>query len=325
MRATYLAVALIISGCATTPTTQISAFGNSANAITWKIDSVLDEYNKAALDRQFTSFAATYSGDKADKLKSDDLAQIGEPIKPEQRKNFAMYKANKALGAYSKALSDLASAGSRSDIDLAAANLYGSISSINDQYKTLKDTQDNLFDANKFAGFSTLIAAIGGTIVEEKRGEAIKGIVTEADASVSLLCYTINEQLETAGIEDAIAASRQGLLSEELVDYHNSAKSISLDKRREEIKRLYSLQQEIFNSKLLVQQAQKAIIAVKDAHATLAKELKEGRFTSASITSTIGSLKDLETHYNDFQNLLLTCKKIAKNEKTGVLSCEDKQ
>ncbi|CAH1202631.1 conserved hypothetical protein [Candidatus Nitrotoga sp. BS] len=325
MRAPYLAVALIVSGCTTTPTTQISAFGDSTNAIIGKVDSVLDEYNNTTLDRQFTSYAATYSGDNANKLTSDILKIIDTPIKPEQRKNLAMYNANKALGQYSKALSDLANAGSRADIDLAAANLYGSISGINGQYKTLKDTQDNLFDTNKLANFSTLIAAIGSTIVEEKRGEAIKGIVTEADANVSLLCDTINEQLRTSGIEVAIATSRQGILSEELDDYHSRAKAtVPLDKRRAEIKRLYSLQQEVFNSKLLVQQSQKAILAVKDAHATLAKELKAGRFNSSTITLTIGRLKDLEKHYDDFQTVLLSCKKITKN-KEGVLSCDDKQ
>lgn len=325
MRAPYLAVALFVSGCATTPSTQISAFGNSTSAIAVKVDSVMDEYNNAALDRQFTAYAATYSGDKAHLLTSDELGKIGKPISPEQRKNFAIYKANNALGAYSKALSDLASAGSRADIDLAAANLYGSISSFNDQYKTLKNTQDDLFDAKKLAGFSTLIAAIGNTIVEEKRGEAIKGIVIEADPNVALLCDLINEQLKTAGIEDAIAASRQYILSEELINYKSRAKApLPLEQSREEIKRLYFLQQAVFNSKLLVQQTQKAITAVKEAHATLAKELKEGRFTSAAIASAIGRLKDLEKHYDDFEAFLLSCRKITKNDK-GILSCDDKQ
>ena len=289
MKLVYLAGALFLAGCTTTPTTQISAFGNSASAIAGKVDSVIGEYNNAALDRQYTDYAATYNGDKSSLLTSDELRKIKEPISPEQKKNFAIYKANRALGAYSKSLSDLASAGSRVDIDLAAANLYGSISSLNDQYKTIKETDKDLFDTSKLASFSTLIAAIGSSIVEKKRREAIKGIVTEADPKVSLICDVIIEQLKLAGIEDAIATSRQYILSEELIDYKSRVKTaMPLDERRAEIKRLYSLQQGVSNSKLLVQQTQKAIAAVKESHATLANELKEGRFTSAAITSTIG-------------------------------------
>ena len=325
MKSAYLVGALFLAGCTTTPTTQISAFGNSTSAITEKIDSVINEYNSAALDRKVTDYAATYYGDRAGLLTSDELRKIEKPINPEQKKNFAIYKANKALGAYSKALSELASAGSRVDIDLAVANLYGSIASLNDQYKTLRETEKNLFDTDKLASFSTLIAAIGSTIVEEKRRKAIKEIVIEADPKVSLVCDAINEQLRLAGIEDAISASRQYILSEELVDYKSRAETaMPLEERRAEIKRLYSLQQEVFNSKLLVQQTQRAIAAVKESHATLAKELKEGRFTSAAIASTIGRLKDMEKHYDDFEALLLSCKKIIKNDQ-GILSCEDTQ
>lgn len=320
----FLLGAFFLAGCAATPTTQISAFGNSASAIAGKVDSVIDEYNNAALDRKFTDYAATYNGDKTKLLTSDELRKIEKPIGPEQKKNFALYKANRALGSYSKALSELASAGSRVDIDLAAANLYGSISSLNDQYKTIKETDKDLFETNKLASFSTLIAAIGSSIVEEKRREAIKGIVIEADPKISLICDVIIEQLKLAGIEDAIATSRQYVLTEEIVDYKSQAKAeMTLDERRSKIKRLYSLQQGVSNSKLLVQQAQNAIAAVKESHTTLAKELNEGRFTSAAIASAIGELKDLEKHYGDFETLLYSCKKIAKNDK-GILSCEDK-
>lgn len=324
MKLVYLVGALFLGGCTAIPTTQISAFGNSASAIAGKVDSVIDEYNNAALDQKFTDYAATYNGRvKSNPLTSDELKKIEKPIGPEQKKNFAIYKANRALGSYSKALSDLASAGSRVDIDLATANLYGSISSLNDQYKTIKETDKDLFDTNKLASFSTLIAAIGSSIVEEKRREAIKGIVIEADPKISLICDVIIEQLKLAGIEDAIAASRQYILSEEIVDYQSRAKTgMTLDERRAEIKRLYSLQQGVFNSKLLVQQTKKAISAVKESHATLAKELNEGRFTSGAIASSIGRLKDLEKHYGDFEALLLSCNKIAKNAE-GIISCED--
>ena len=315
---------LFIGGCASTPTTQIAAFGNSTKAITEKIDTVMEEYNNTALERQFTDYAATYKEGHARYFSSDKLAEIEKPITPKQKKNFAIYRANKALGGYANSLSLLSSAGSRVDIDLAAANLYGSMISINDQYKTIKETDKDLFNTENLANTSKFIAAIGSVIVEEKRRTAIKEIVIDANKNIALICDAINSQLKEAGIEDSISASRQYILIEEIKEYKSLAKAPSkLTWRTSEIKRLHGLQQNVFNSKLLVQKSQKAILAVKNAHEILAKELKNDKFTSASITSAIGRLKELDKHYDDFDALLLSCKKITKNDK-GVLSCDDK-
>lgn len=323
MKPIYWAVALILSGCATTPTTEIAAFGDSASAVTEKIDAVIAEYNQAALDREFTSYAATYDAKHASFLTREELANITKPISSNQQKGFAIYQANRALGGYAKALAGLAAAGNRADLDFAVANLYGSMSRLNQQYKTLTDSESSFFDAKQFADISTLVAAIGATIIEEKRREAIKGIVIGADKKIALICDTINEQLEKVKLEDSIAASRQYILTEELKDYKAHLQDDSaLDWRREQIKRLYHLQQAVFNSKLLVQQTKRAVSAIKAAHALLATELEAGRFNGAEIAVTIGRLSALKKHYTDFDEFLLTCNKVTKNRQ-GILSCDD--
>ena len=315
---------VFLSGCASIPTTQIAAFANSTKAITENIDAVIDEYNNTVLDRKFTSSAATFKGSHANQLTATELAKITKPITVEQKKKFAIYKANKALGGYATSLSLLASAGSRADIDLASAKLYGSMISINNQYKTIKETKKDLFNTENMATVSKLIAAIGSVVVEEKRRKAIKGIVVQANPKVALICDEISSQLKTAGIEDGISASRAYTLSEELQEYWLQADDQSkFNWRKSEVKRLHKLQQDMFNSKLLVQKSQKAIMAVKSAHNILAKELEKDRFTSASIAAAIGRLKELDKHYDDFEDLLLSCKEITNNDK-GVLSCDDK-
>lgn len=312
---------LLLLGCSTTPTTQISEFGHSTQAITEKMDAVMDEYNNQALTRQFTDYAASYTGSHASLLTTDTLAQITNGLTDTQKKNLAIYRANKALGHYAKALADLANADNRSDINFAAANLYGSITSLNKQYNTLKN--EDLFNSDYLTISSTIITAIGTSIVESKRLKAIKVIVLEADPKIALLCDEINRQLKISGIEQALIASRKYVLVEELSDYKSRLKNnLSLEERRYEIKRLYQLHQDIIHSKLLVQQTQKAIVAIKTAHATLADELTQDRFTSAAIASTIGQLKDLKNQYEDFDELLSTCDAITKNDQ-GILSCDD--
>ena len=313
---------LLLPACSSTPTTQISAFGDATEAITKKVDAVFDEYNDAALTRQYTDYAATYNGQQVKHLNINELAKIKRPITANQKKLFAVYRANKAVGSYAKALSTLATANTRSDIDLAVANLYGSMTILNDQYIVLKDI--DLFDGSNLSSISKLIAAIGDAIVEKKRREAIKEIIIQADPNISLICDEINLQLKTAGIEDAISYSRKYILSEELIDYKSRINKVStLDKRRNEIKRLHQLQQSIINSKLLVQQTQKAVIAIKKAHSILAASLKDNKFTSRSVSQAIGRLKEFEQHYDDFENIIINCNKISRN-KDGILSCDDK-
>jgi hypothetical protein len=314
----------ILGGCGSTPTTQIKAFGDSTKAITDKVEGVLTEYNDSAVTRSMTDYASTYTGSYANLLTSDLLSAIQPPIDPKAKHGFALYKANDAIGTYAQALSDLASAGSRADIDLASAKLYGAIVGVNNQYKAINAGAQDLFGMEDYAGITQLFAAIGSTLVEEKRADAIKGIVLAADPKIALLCDTIDKQLDDSGISQGISTSRQYVLTEELKAYKAQAEKITtLEWRRSEIKRLYELQRSVNNSKLLVQTAQKAIRTVKSTHATLATEVKNGKINSESIALAVGRLKDLEKHYDSYEQLLLDCKKIEQDAQ-GILQCADK-
>jgi hypothetical protein len=306
MKAAGFAVAIALAGCATTPAMQIGLLGNTARDVAGKTDAVLDEYNHAALERSFTDYAAIYSGDHARLLTSDQLAGITPPVSAEQKKNFAICNANRALAAYCSALASLATSKTRADIDQATVKLHGSMSAINKQYKVLTGSGDVLFDREKVARTSSFITAIGTVIIEEKRRNAIKEIVLQADPNITLVCDAIIRQLDAAKIEDSIAASRQYILSEEIVAYRESAaKPTTLDWRREQIRRLYGLQQGVSNSRLLVSQARNAIKALRDAHAVLAREVSKNRFSSGEIDAAIGTLAEIKDQYDDLETLLL--------------------
>jgi len=245
----------------------------------------------------------------------------------EQKKSFAIYKANKSIGNYADALAQLVDANSLKDLDLASSKLYGSITTLNSEYQKLKGV--SLFSKASRATSSKLIEGVreaivkaGSMVLEKKRREAIKGIVLESDSKIALMCDEIIAQLETAGIEDALSASRQYVLSEEISDYNFRIKS-SLQERRSDIKRLHKLQQRVINSKLLVQQTIKAVKQIKSSHAILAGELKKDKFTSASISTEISQLQLLEANYGDFESFLFSCQNRSKNEK-GILSCDDR-
>ena len=325
MRIMYCVVALmLLNGCATTtPTNQIAAFGEATSQITEHVDTVMQEYNESSVARQITDYAATYKGQFAARLTLEQLAKISQPITPTHRQQFAIYRANKVLGHYASALGALASAGTKHQVDLASADLYGAFIGLNDQYKLLKGDDVSLFDNAKLATVSTLIAQIGSVVVEEKRRAAIKDIVLAANGSIGVICDEIIAQLSNAGIADGIALSRQHILREQLIEYKALAKknSSKLKWRTQELSRLHELQQQVFTSKLLVQRSVQAIKAVKAAHQILSDEVAKDRFNSSELSQTIGRLKALDKHYDDFEQMLLTCAKIFTDEQ-GVLSCE---
>lgn len=319
----YLVMALLLYGCSTAPASQVGAFGQTTSALTEKIARVMDEYNSVAMERMYTDYAATYNHSRANKLTSHVLAELQSPITVEHKKNFAIYQASKALGIYFSMLRDLASASSREDVDIAAANLYGSVKSLNEQYGILYHQEKPFIDEKNLARTTTLIGALGSALIERKRRAVIKSIVIDMEPNIARICNTIHAQLKNAQMGEAIASSRQYILSEEVLDYKSQlAQPTTLEWRRQQIRRLHELQQGVVHSKLLVQQTQKAVEAVQVAHTILAEELKKDRFSSAEIVSTIGQLKLLNDHYDDFEKLLLSCKTITQTPE-GLLSCAD--
>lgn len=318
-----LTTSALLLGCSDTPITQIQAFGDSTKGITDKVDAVLIEYNDVALNRDITNYASAYVGSNAGKFKMADLQALNKPIDIKQKKDFALYRANQAIGDYAAALGDLSVAGSRAEIDLAASRLYGSMTSLNAQYKTIKDSGESVFKEEDFALFSRVVAEVGSVIVEEKRNKALKDIVVKANPKIGLLCDVIDSQLGNSGIDQGIMTARNYVLVEELGEYKNKAtKDTTLEWRRAEVKRLYDLKEGVNTSKLYVQNAQKAVRAIKSTHSVLAEELANDRFNSAAIASAVGRLKNINSHYDDYENLLMECKKIVADDK-GVLSCAE--
>ena len=311
---------LLMTGCVGT-TTEIATFGESTHALTGKIDRVIDSYNTTALEREFTDLASLYSDSHTKDLTREALLEIRKPITPKQKKNFALYRANQALGEYAQALRALSVAGSQGELDMAMADLYGSMKDLNSHYKTLKKSKTPLFEPEDFALSTKLVTALGSLLLQERRNTMIKHIVIEADPKIATICKEITRQLHTSGIGEGIAVAKQYIFTEELIDYHSHTES-TLDWRRDKIKRLYQLRREIATSTLLIQEAQKAIKTIQETHHLLAKELQANRFTSHAITQAMRRLKTLNKHYNNFEKLLLECKKISQN-KEGVVSCND--
>ena len=293
---------LLLFGCVATPTGNIEVFGNAAKGVTDKVDAVIKEYNDANIQNELTKLAQ-----HSNPITIAAFDPVGEVlIKDADKKNYALYKANKALGSYATALSGLAKAGSRDEIDLAAAKLYGSLHSLDEQYKTMRGT--NLLDDSTSAIIGRVIAEIGTLYVEKKRGDALKTIIISADKPIQTICDVIIGELLKGTIQERLFTVRYTELSGYISDYNSIVGKSNFDTKKKALEAIYQKYRVMQASSAAVQDAVASTEAIKTAHATIRQEVEKDRFTSKSITEAIGRLKDIQDHYDDLGELMLTCK-----------------
>lgn len=316
-----LIITIFISGCASTPTANIEAFGNATKNITDKIDAVIKEYNTENINNELTKLAQHKKSITISTLDPVKKVIIGSADK----KNYALYKANFAIGSYASALSGLAKSGTKNEIDIASAKLYSSLYNFNEQYKTLKETNEDLISDKTIAGIGKIIAAISGAYIEKKRGEAIKSIVIKADPAIQSICDVIINELMKGVIEKRLYTMRSTELSGYIKDYNSSVSNSSFSKKRKSLDAIYIKYLAMHSSSASVTQAIKAMTEIKNAHSTLKNDLEKDKFSSKEIVKAIGKLKDLESHYNDLEALMLSCETeiVADNEKGIICKPED--
>lgn len=320
----YLAIistAILLTGClSTTPTGNIEAFGVSAAGVTEKIDSVISDYKKANIHNEIVKMSDRNITYDADSLKS--IKKI--IIRDADVKDFALFKANKALNKYAKSLAELAKAGSRDEIALAAAKLSTSLKDMNTQYKTLAETEEDLLSDEKSSMLSRIVAEVTTFYAERKRAKALKGIILATDEQIQTICKTINEQLLKGTIETRLYTMKETELNAYFNDYNQDVKKKSFAAKKKELDLIYSKYLEMQSSAAIIAQAQKAITSVMNAHSKLKTELEKDRFHSKEIFKAIGEIKKIHNSFDDLEELMMSCEtEIVSDAKKGII-CKEK-
>jgi hypothetical protein len=315
----FFLVVLLLLGCASTPTGNIEVFGDATKGITDKVDAVIQEYNDANIQNEITKLAQHNKPIIIDSFNPVKQLLIMEA----EKKNYTIYKSNKALGSYAAALSALAKAGNRNEIDTAAAKLYGSLHSLNNQYKEMKGI--DLIDDTTSATIARIIAEIGSLYVEKRRGDALKSIIIAADKPVQTMCDVIIQELMKGTIQERLFTMRYTELAGYISDYNETVTKANFDHKKKTLESIYQKYRAMQASSAAVEQAITALQSVKNAHATIMKEVQEDRFTGKSIVAAIGTLKDVHDHYDNLEELMLTCKtQVVADERKGIICKEDK-
>lgn len=304
------------TGCVSKNTGNIATFGTATKGVSDKINDVINEYNEGVIKNEINQIA-----------EAQDIFQIKQYnkldsilIKQTRKKEYALYKANKALGSYAKALSDLAESGSQDKVKESASKLYGALEGMNEQYKTLTDSDEDLLTKENSSIISRFVAEIGYFYIESIRRKAISEIVPAADPSVQKICDVIKDELLKGAIEGRIYTFRDTEITGYVIEYNKKIRFNSLEKRKAGLNKIYEKYLAMKTSSVSVQAAIKAIGAIKKAHTTMKTELQKGKFASKDILETIGELKDIHDSFDDFEKLMIECEtEIIIDDKKGII------
>lgn len=311
---------VLLSGCASTPTGQIEAFGVAASGVTSKIDEVISDYNYANVNNKLVEMAQTNK-----KYGADDMVPIKEIIiRNSDKKNYALYKANKALGIYAKSLSALANAGSRDEFALAGVKLATSIKGMNDQYKELVDPNKSLISDENSGKIGRVFSELGTYYVEHKRGKALKKIIIAADPSIQTIGQVINDQLLKGVIEGRLYTMKGTELAGYFDDYNSQVATLSFAKKKKMLDEIYEKYVDMESATATIIQAQKAIVSVTKAHSEIKSELESDRFDSKRIRQALESIKTVHKSFDDLEELMMNCEtKIVSDDEKGIICKEE--
>ena len=312
-------LSLFISACASTPTGQIEAFGVAAADVTSKIDTVIMEYNQTNIDNKLAKMAQ-----RNKKYTTSDLDPIRKILlRDTDKKNFALYQANNALGAYASSLTELATAGSREQMARASVKLNKSLTIMNKNYKIIKETSEDLLSDEKNAEISRVIAEISSFYAENKRARALKKIIINADSQIQIIGNIINEQLLKNALESRIYSMRGTVLAGYFYDYNKTTDKKSFASRKKSLDFIYRQYIEMESTGATILQAQKSITSVMKAHSILKSELEKDQYTSKKIFKSIGEIVTVHKSYEDLEELMVNCEtEVVTDDKKGIV-CKD--
>ncbi len=311
-----LVAAALLSGCTSIPTGNIEAFGVATADVTNKIDAVISDYNKANVNDKLVVMAQ--SNRKYVKSDMDPIKKV--IIRDSDKKGFALYKANNALGNYARALTSLANAGSHEELALAGVNLSKSLKGMNEQYKTLKETEKDFISDESSGKISRVISEIASYYVDYKRGKALKEVITAANPSIQTIGKVISDQLLRGVIEGRLYTMKGNELAGDFADYNAMVEKLSFSQKKKALDDIYEKYIAMESTTATVTQAQKAILSVMKAHNELAAELKNDRFDSKRIAVALQNIKTVHKSFDDLEELMKSCEtEIIADDEKGII------
>ena len=297
----FLVVCLLSTiGCVSQSATHVKNFSDASSSLTAHTQTVLDAVDSSTIERKLHELA-TLPPDRVKALSLEDLAYVKGVYA--NKNKLPVFRAISTLKKYTNALGNLSTADFRKDIDSAAEDLYGAMTSMQKEYKEIT-TKDLGLKDETFAIIATAVDAIGTVIVEKKRADAIKKIVTENNEHIAVFCDVIHDNV--AANVDLVKINTNRIVREKIEAYKKQADKMVLESKLVELRKIHTAVNNYNNIDLLYKDAQKSPMLVKKAHQALYDAVQKDKFTTENIVKTIGEMNEFKSHLESFYKELLT-------------------
>ncbi|MGA2048733.1 MAG: hypothetical protein ABSG96_13615 [Terracidiphilus sp.] len=297
---TFWAVALAgpifaVSGCALSPlATRTAAFSTAATATVTQTTSAYRLVNQTYADAQMATLVATYdrTGFDATKIKSFLPAKDLE----------VRTKVLDGLKQYATLLAEVSGNQPITDLETQAKAAGDALVKLQqDDFKGFK------IDSTEKDLAVTVVAAIGGVLIEHERARALPGILDKMNKPIQDICKILEDDIGTVG--------KAGLASEIHLDYdtqiadqqrfiRDNAASLSADQRRVEIEKLPKLVQAQERSDEALAATSKSLAALAAAHAALTatKNLKDAPAFKLELNELLEDAQTIDGFYNSLSS-----------------------
>jgi hypothetical protein len=289
---TFLAISVYISCAPTLPSTQIKSFSLATEEVTSQAVRGYELLDESTIERKIVNIANDPGAD------IDDNSFQG--ILNYDKDLTVRLKMISLLRDYAKGLGELSTANFSEDIDKASKDLYGALAGLKETLeasgKGIGISKDNL------SIIATAVNAIGKTIVEKKRREAIKAIVKNSDPAVQKSADLLEEEIPSFG--DFVKDNYLTVATDYTDAYQSRAEQLTFEERMESIKTIQQLYNRAEAARGFYNQFRIAAGKLGEAHSSLKSAVEKDQFSSAELAEQIGDLVDLAKSIKNFNRSL---------------------
>ena len=278
-------------GCAT-PLNHIGAFSRATADLSKNAASAYEEVNNTTIERRINDIAAETGS-------TLDEATFGAVVGGvDWRTRIDLLK---AIEAYSRALSDLSSADFRKEIDAASKDLYGALGKLQGTYATIAKRPSPLTSDN-LASIATAVDAIGTALAEERRREALRTVIIQANPTIQRSMELFREELSL--LKDFVVSKLDTIYTEKVKAYQRESKSLNFNSRVSRLRDVRSAYERMADTQALLEHLTKAFAKIATAHQALYENVVRNQFTSKALVSEIKEVAELAKTIKEFNDKL---------------------
>ncbi|NAX20632.1 hypothetical protein [Vibrio sp. V39_P1S14PM300] len=297
-RLAWLFMALAVSACSTTPTAYIAAYSKDATQVTSRVQTLIDDYNRSARNEELATLTTSPHSVTKDALAG--AARSGLP----DINAVALFQANQALHQYAQSLFHLSMTASDQAVALASVELIESLNTLNKSYEKLQS--ETLLTQDQSATGGRVIGQLSATYLQNKRADAIKAVVMDADPLVQELTERLAADILRQDFIRRLEIARDTELSLYLTAVNNTSRS-DLLRRHEAVEQSYDKYSAMMASLASVEATASALREMARAHHVIATEVAADRFTSDALKKSVSELHATHKMFASLEEMMQTC------------------